>query len=81
MSDELPLHLDNTQKENGLFYIYPNNGRYVAISSRLPWCAGVINQGFPFVSLTHRQLAEFKDFILFKGSGGNVISTGFFYLQ
>lgn len=81
MSNELPMHLDNNQNEYGLFYIFPNKGRYVAISSGLPWWSGAENQGFPFVSLTHRQLPEFKDFILFKGSTANVVSTGHFDLQ
>lgn len=81
MSDELPMHLENTQNEYGLFYIFPNNGSFIAISSGLPGLSGAKNQGYPFVTLTHRQLPEFKDFILFKGSAGNIISTGFFDLQ
>ena len=51
-SSQLPLHLDSTAtNEYGLFYIYPVNGKYIAVSSGLPWWSGIQEQGSPFVPL------------------------------
>ncbi len=77
-SDELPFHFNGPEEEYGLFYIYPKNGKYIAISSGLPWWANVEDRGLPFVSITHRQLPEFKDFILFKNTSKNIVSSGYF---
>lgn len=77
-SDRLPMQLNESATDWGLLYVFPLNGRYIAISSGLPWWTGQEVQGFPFVSPVQRPLSEFKDFLLFKGSGKNIISQGYF---
>ncbi|KAA6441087.1 phospholipase [Dyadobacter flavalbus] len=77
-ADKLPLHLNSADKDHGLFYIFPVDKHYVAISSGLPWWAGSKDEGFPFVPVMHRKLPDFKDFIFFKGSVSNMVSEGYF---
>jgi hypothetical protein len=77
-SSQLPLQLDSTNKEYGLFYVYPVDGKYVAVSSGLPWWTGIQEQGFPFVPLAQRGLTDFKDYILFKNSIKHVVAEGYF---
>jgi hypothetical protein len=75
---QLPMQLDSTASDYGLFYVYPVNGRYLAVSSGLPWWSGIQEQGFPFVPLAQRGLADFKDYILFKNSIKHVVAEGYF---
>src|SRR5690606_14240058 len=74
--DVLPMHLEDESEEFGLFYIYPLNGRYVAVSSGLPWWRQASASGFNFLPTSLSSLSTFKDFILFEGS--NRISEGYF---
>ena len=77
-ADKLPVHLNPSVRDHGLLYIFPVGDRYVAVSSGLPWWAGVVDQGYPFVPATHRELSEFKDFLFFKESSKNIIADGYF---
>ncbi|WP_082213997.1 carboxylesterase family protein [Dyadobacter psychrophilus] len=77
-ADKLPVHLNPADKAHGLFYIFPIDKHYVAVSSGLPWWSGAEDNGFPFVSVMHRKLPEFKDLLLFKDASTNVIVGGNF---
>jgi hypothetical protein len=50
----------------------------VAVSSGLPWWAGMKDEGFPFVPVMHRKLSEFKDLIFFKDSSDNLLIDNHF---
>lgn len=78
MKDILPVHLDSNDTEHGLLYIYPQGQNYVVVNSGLNWWANLKDQGYPFVSLVHRNLPSFKDFILFKGSVETPVLDGYF---
>ncbi|MGG7663161.1 alpha/beta hydrolase-fold protein [Dyadobacter sp. BHUBP1] len=77
-ADMLPVHLKKGDTAHGLFYILPMEGHYVAVSSGLPWWTGVKDEGFPFVSVMHRKLPEFKDIIFFKDSSANLLIDNYF---
>lgn len=77
-ADKLPVHLNAADKTHGLFYIFPVEKHYVAVSSGLPWWTGAEDKGFAFVSLMHRRLPEFKDLFFFKDSSTNTIVDGNF---
>lgn len=89
-ANQLPLELSNTS-DYGLVYIFPVNGRYVVVSSGIPfWQSSSDEQTigattvagrvrYRFSSATDaRILTSFPDFILFKGGNNNVISEGYF---
>ncbi|MGV3657472.1 MAG: alpha/beta hydrolase-fold protein [Chitinophagaceae bacterium] len=81
-SAQLPMHLDSSAaNSHGLFYVYPLNGKYVAVSSGLPWWEGVQQQGFSFVPPAQGSLYTLKDFIFFKASARQIITDGFFNNQ
>ncbi len=75
---ELPLSLNITSKDYGLFYVFPGKERYIAVSSGLPWWKGAKDEGFPFVPVPFRKLTQFKDLILFKESSENLLINEFF---
>lgn len=78
-ADRLPLHLDASKTaDHGLFYVFPLDGHYVAVSSGLPWWTDPNAQGFRFIPPAVIRLMDFKDFILFKSGVGNVIADGYF---
>ena len=77
-ADKLPVHLNPATKDYGLFYVFPVDNHYVAVSSGLPWWTGVVNEGFPFVPATHRNLSSFKDILFFKDSSQNIVADGYF---
>lgn len=77
-ADRLPLHLNASDKTHGLLYVFPIDKHYVAINSGLPWWSGAEDKGFPFVSVMHRRLPEFKDLFFFKDSSTNTIVDGRF---
>jgi pimeloyl-ACP methyl ester carboxylesterase len=80
LAGRLPLHLNAGAADYGLLYVWPVDGRYVAINSGLPFYTGIQHvkrKGLVF--RTPFQLMEtFEDFILFKGSLENVIAEGRF---
>jgi hypothetical protein len=74
---QLPIQLAPESKEYGLFYIFPLNGRYVAVNSGLPWWTGVqLQSRFQLPQLA--VLSELKDFVLFKDNVRNIVSQGAF---
>lgn len=77
----LPLHLKGGTDQYGLFYVYPLNGKYVAVSSGIPWWKKATTSGFNFLPANLAGLAEFKNFILFENAVDNKISEGFFTNQ
>lgn len=78
-ADRLPLHLQPAATaDHGLFYVFPVEGHYVAISSGLPWWTNQNAQGFRFMPPAALRLMDFKDFIIFKTEVGNVIADGYF---
>lgn len=89
-ANQLPLELSNTS-DYGLVYIFPVTGRYVVVSSGIPfWQSSPDEQAigattvagrvrYRFSSATDaRILTSFPDFILFKGGNNNIISEGYF---
>ncbi len=77
-ADQLPVHLKKTDSGHGLFYVFPVDGHYVAVSSGLPWWAGMKDEGFPFVPVMHRKLSEFKDIVFFKDSSATLLIDNYF---
>jgi poly(3-hydroxybutyrate) depolymerase len=77
--DRLPIHLENSAAANhGLFYVYPIDGHYVAVSSGLPWWTGQSAQGFRFMPAPAIRLMDFKDFVLFKDGVSTLVAEGYF---
>lgn len=76
--DRLPIHLNDTVSDYGLFYIFPLNGNYVAISSGLPWWHHENTPAFNFLPAHLSGLSRFKDFILFQSTIENKVSEGYF---
>jgi hypothetical protein len=78
-ADRLPMHLEaSATADHGLFYVFPIDAHYVAVSSGLPWWTDQNAQGFRFMPPAVIRLMDFKDFILFKTGVGNVIADGYF---
>lgn len=80
-SAQLPMGLNPSAADYGLLFIYPVGGRYVLVSSGLPWWTGADEAkrgGLPFGPVQYRLLQTFGDYILFKGSLENVIAEGLF---
>jgi predicted esterase len=75
--DKLPVHFASTDATTGLLYVYPVEGHYVLINSGMPWWEGQSAQGF-FSPLPHQMLNSSKDFVVYKGSLGNVVVDGYF---
>jgi hypothetical protein len=78
---QLPLALNAGAADYGLLYIAPAGKHYALISSGLPWWIGadVAHRGGPpFAPEQYRLLATFGDYVLFKGSLGNVVEEGRF---
>jgi poly(3-hydroxybutyrate) depolymerase len=78
-SDRLPLQLNAASANDfGLLYVFPLDGHYVAVSSGLTWWTGAQPGALPFLPPALLALNQFKDYILFKGTTGGVISEGYF---
>lgn len=80
----LPIHLDpSAASDHGLVYLYPNENRYVLISSGLPWWHSMEGQTAPGGGIFGGDVAALRlsgqgDFLLFQGSPDNAIATGRF---
>lgn len=80
-SGSLPLVLDASAADYGLFYVWPNGSRYLAISSGIPFYTGVdrVRRGAPaFLNSPFALTETLGDFLLFRGSLENVIFEGSF---
>lgn len=76
-AQRLPLHLKSGDGEHGLFYVFPVDGHYVAVSSGLPWWAGSQQRNYRFPP-AFADVPGLKDFVLFKGNIKNVVNDGYF---
>ena len=77
----LPMELNLGAADYGLLFVAPEGGRYLLVSSGLPWWNGRTTDrsgGWPFAPPQLRLLSTFGDYILFKGSLGNVVAEGRF---
>ncbi|MCD9015415.1 carboxylesterase family protein [Parachryseolinea silvisoli] len=77
-SDRLPVALKAGTTDYGLIYVLPIDGHYVVVNSGLPWWAMNKQTQFAFAPVAVATLGEFKDFALFKGSPGTIVSDGYF---
>ncbi len=80
-ADRLPMHLDGGAEDYGLAYIFPLNGRYVLVSSGLPWWLsdGSSPGRSPFrTSVPAFGLMGLGDYLLFRGSVEHVVAEGRF---
>jgi predicted esterase len=79
LADKLPLHMSPAIKDVGLFYVFPVNGHYVAVSSGLPWWTSTEQpSAFSFIPSPVAALPAFKDFILFKNGNKSILAEGYF---
>jgi pimeloyl-ACP methyl ester carboxylesterase len=77
----LPLELNAGAADYGLVFVAPLDGRYVVVSSGLPWWTGAAESqrgSLRFLPPAYRVLQSFPDFVLFKGTLNNVIAEGRF---
>lgn len=77
----LPLELNPGAADYGLAFVAPQGGRYLLVSSGLSWWDGREGErrgGWAFAPPQLRRLSTFGDYILFKGSLGNVVAEGRF---
>jgi hypothetical protein len=77
----LPLELNPGAADYGLLLVAPEGGRYLLVSSGLAWWNGREADrrgGWPFAPPQLRLLSTFGDYILYKGSLGNVVAEGRF---
>jgi pimeloyl-ACP methyl ester carboxylesterase len=80
-AEKLPLHLNPGAADYGLVYVYPVEGRYVVVSSGLPWWTRLDQAnrpGLSFIAAPYRTLASFGDYIVFRGGLDQVIAEGRF---
>jgi len=79
--DQLPLELNAGAADYGLVFVAHAGGRYLLVSSGLPWWTGadqVKRGGFRFLPGAFAVLLTMGDFLLFKGSLENVVAEGLF---
>jgi len=77
----LPLALSSAAADWGLVFVAPLGKHYVVVSSGLPWWTGteeVRRGGDAHAPPMYRLLTTFGDYVLFKGSLGNVVAEGRF---
>ena len=60
-----------------MFYVYPVDGHYVAISAGLPWWANSQSQNYRFPP-AFNEVPNLKDFVLFKNNVKEVVVDGYF---
>lgn len=81
IAHRLPLQLNPGAADYGLVYVFPVDGRYVVISSGLPWWTRqdqAQRTGLSFISPAWRTLQSFGDYIVFRGGLDNVVAEGRF---
>lgn len=80
-ADRFPMHLDAGAEDYGLAYIYPLDGRYVLVSSGLPWWLsdGSAPGRSPFrSSVPAFGLMGLGDYLLFRAAIEHVVAEGRF---
>jgi hypothetical protein len=78
---QFPLALNPGAADYGLLFILPAGNHYLLVSSGLPWWTGAEEAnrgGYRLAPETYRLLSTFGDYIVFKGSLGNVLAEGRF---
>jgi pimeloyl-ACP methyl ester carboxylesterase len=80
LAPRMPLELNPGAADYGLLFIVPTGKHYALVNSGLPWWTGGEPEGGAdaFAPAQYRALSTLGDYILFKGSLGNVISEGRF---
>jgi dienelactone hydrolase len=81
LAAKLPLELNAGAADYGLVYIYPNGNRYVVINSGLPWWSGTERMrpsAFGYLPPSYAILTGLQDFVLFRGTIDDVVSSGYF---
>lgn len=76
-----PIELNVGAADYGLAFLVPDNGRYLMVSSGLPWWIGAEHLKLwnePYVGPRYGALLSFGDYLLFRGSLENVIAQGRF---
>jgi len=76
-SAQLPLELNASAANYGLFYTFPMNGHYITINSGLPWWTVSKPQGF-YSTPQLMVLGAAKDFVLFKENSETKAAEGNF---
>ena len=77
----LPMELNPGAADYGMLLIAPSDGRYVVVSSGLPWWTGADNVdrgGYRFAPAPYRLLSTFGDYLVFKGGIDRVLAEGRF---
>ena len=82
MADGLPFHLEADPSRYGLTYVYPVDGRYVLVSSGVPWWRFDIDpksDGLDFKgAIPPLMLSDTDDFILWDDHNSRVVARGRF---
>jgi dienelactone hydrolase len=81
LAPRLPLELNPGAADYGLVFVAPADGKYVVVNSGLPWWTGqetARRPGLRFLRAPYAVLLTLPDYILFKGTLGNVIAEGRF---
>ena len=82
-SERLPFRFKSSPDEYGLAYVFPVGGRYVLVSSGLPWwqLGGSTDEipSSPFaMQVPALELMGMQDYLLFEGATNNVVAEGRF---
>ncbi len=84
-ADRLPIELGASAGDYGLVYVFPVDTRYVVVNSGLPWWTPPTAPPDPNVRRAFRSLpssvaglADFEDYILFKGGPDKPVAQGRF---
>jgi poly(3-hydroxybutyrate) depolymerase len=83
LAPKLPMQLSPAAADYGLLYIAPGfSGRYVVVSSGLPWWNRVDQvNGRPGIPMPYQLLPALGDFALYRGKGDNFLVQGRFDRQ
>ncbi len=78
-ADRLPMQLKpEAAADFGLFYVFPMDGKYVAVCSGQPWWTSGDTAGWRFLPQAQMQLLNFKDFVFYKKGEKIPILEGYF---
>jgi hypothetical protein len=78
---QLPMALSPGAADYGLVFVAPVGGRYVVVSSGLPWWTGADEAnrgGYRFAPDKYRLMSTFGDYLVYKGGVKNVLADGLF---
>jgi hypothetical protein len=81
LAARLPLELRPDAADYGLLFIAAVGKRYVLVNSGLPWWTGLDESrvgGYQYAPMPYRELSGRGDYLLFRGSAGQVVAEGRF---